>query len=307
MDFRELEYMVEIARCGSLTGAAQSLYVSQPTLTKCVQRIEDSMGISLFSYVGRKMVPTYAGECYLRHAKKLLSEKQLMEQEIQEILLKDKGLLTVGMPPFRCSFTLPEVLPEFRKRYPNVKFSIFEADSSELDAALLSGQIDVAFFHHTQNIKGLQYRSLFHDWLNVIVPKDHPLAVKGLQTGSIALSDLNGHTLLLQGRSQRHGQFLRALLQEHHVVPGEVMESKNIRATASLAAAGYGIAFISGDLSRHWLDHDSNYYLFPLSDCDAALDMVAAWREGHAPNDYAEAFISLVQKIYQEQIGRDCV
>lgn len=69
-------------------------------------------------------------------------------------------VLRVGMPPFRCSFALPRVLPEFRRQYPQVQFRILEAPSAELDRKLLEGEIDLAFYMCFSRSDALNYRTL---------------------------------------------------------------------------------------------------------------------------------------------------
>ena len=73
MELHELDYFVTIAQLGNITKAAQQLYVSQPTLTKSLQRLEEEVGLPLFQRTGRRLVLTYAGERYLARAKELLS------------------------------------------------------------------------------------------------------------------------------------------------------------------------------------------------------------------------------------------
>lgn len=295
MDFRELEYLTAIARCGSLTAAAQALYVSQPTLSKCLQHLEDELGIKLFEYVGRKMLPTYAGQRYLYHAQRLLAQKRELEGEMGEILKLNAGRLQVGMPPFRCSVYLPKVLPEFHQKYPNVEFSILESDSAEIDAALTAGRIDLAFYMSMRRTKGLEYRVLHKDRLYAVMSKDHPLNEKGMREGSLSLLDMADENLLIQGRQQRQGQYVLQELQNKHLVPKSVMESRNIRATTALAANGYGIAFITGELLEN-VSREVPFSAYPLSDCVLPLEMVAAWRESAFLPQYALDFIDLMQK-----------
>ena len=147
MDFKDLEYFAAIARCGNITRAAQQLYVSQPTLSKFLQKLEGDTGLVLFQRAGRRLELTYAGQRYLAHAERLLSQKREMDAELTDLLRADTGVLHVGMPPFRCSFSLPEVLPVFRAQFPQVQFRIEEAPSAELDHKLLEGEIDLAFLY----------------------------------------------------------------------------------------------------------------------------------------------------------------
>ena len=185
MDFKDLEYFAAIARCGNITRAAQQLYVSQPTLSKFLQKLEGDTGLVLFQRAGRRLELTYAGQRYLAHAERLLSQKREMDAELTDLLRADTGVLHVGMPPFRCSFSLPEVLPAFRAQFPQVQFRIEEAPSAELDRKLLEGEIDLAFYMSFARHPGLSYRVLRRDRMYAVFGKGHPLEQAAAREGII--------------------------------------------------------------------------------------------------------------------------
>ena len=274
MDFKDLEYFAAIARCGNITRAAQQLYVSQPTLSKFLQKLEGDTGLVLFQRAGRRLELTYAGQRYLAHAERLLSQKREMDAELTDLLRADTGVLHVGMPPFRCSFSLPEVLPAFRAQFPQVKFRIEEAPSAELDRKLLEGEIDLAFYMSFARHPGLSYRVLRRDRMYAVFGKGHPLEQAAAREGSFAWEWLEGQTLLLQNQTQRQG---------------------HIRAAAALAANGYGIGFLSGELLEH-LNIAVPFNAFPLRDCTLPLESVAAWRAGNYLPRYALAFIERMEQ-----------
>lgn len=192
MDFKDLEYFAAIARCGNITRAAQQLYVSQPTLSKFLQKLEGDTGLVLFQRAGRRLELTYAGQRYLAHAERLLSQKREMDAELTDLLRADTGVLHVGMPPFRCSFSLPEVLPAFRAQFPQVQFRIEEAPSAELDRKLLEGEIDLAFYMSFARHPGLSYRVLRRDRMYAVFGKGHPLEQAAAREGSFAWEWLEG-------------------------------------------------------------------------------------------------------------------
>ena len=296
MDFRELEYFTAIARCGNITHASRQLYVSQPTLSKFLQKLEGELGLELFQRNGHRLELTYAGQRYLAHAEHLLSQKRELDAEMTDILRSDVGVLHVGMPTFRCSFSLPPVLPIFREEFPQVQFRIVEASSAVLDQKLLNGEIDLAFYMSFERLNGLSYRVLKKDRMYVLLAKGHPLERQAEAEGSFAPEWLNGQTLLLQNRAQRQGRYLLQLLQEKQVRPAEILESSNIRATAALAANGYGIAFLSGVLLEH-LEQRTAFRAYPLRDCGLQIESVAAWRTGNYLPRYAQRFIELMENV----------
>ena len=175
MDFKELEYFSTIVKCGNLTHAARQLYVSQPTLSKFLQKLEEDLGLVLFQRGSRRLKLTYAGQRYYAHVERILSQKREMDAEMTDILRSDRGVLYVGIPPFRCSFSLTKVLPIFHKEFPQVQFRIVEAPSAVLDQKLLKGEIDLAFYMSFERITGLSYQVMHSDKMYAILSKGHPL------------------------------------------------------------------------------------------------------------------------------------
>lgn len=187
MDFKELEYFSTIVKCGNLTHAARQLYVSQPTLSKFLQKLEEDLGLVLFQRGSRRLKLTYAGQRYYAHVERILSQKCEMDAEMTDILRSDRGVLYVGIPPFRCSFSLPKVLPIFHKEFPQVQFRIVEAPSAVLDQKLLNGEIDLAFYMSFERITGLSYQVMHSDKMYAILSKGHPLEAKAAQIGEFSL------------------------------------------------------------------------------------------------------------------------
>lgn len=96
MDFKELTYVLALARNESITKAAQELYLTQPALTRFLQRLESSVGQPLFCRLGNRLVPTYAGEKYIERAQEILFLKKQLDEEMQDIAQNHRGQLRIG-------------------------------------------------------------------------------------------------------------------------------------------------------------------------------------------------------------------
>ena len=142
-------------------------------------------------------------------------------------------------------------------------------------------------------LMGIYYFARKHKALSFTL---HPLEAKAAQIGEFSLEWLAGQTLLLQNRTQRQGQYILQELEKRHIQPAEILESSNIRAAAALAANGYGIGFLSGELLEH-LELDIPFGAYPLQDCALHIESVAAWRTGDYLPRYAQAFIKLMEQV----------
>ena len=124
--------------------------------------------------------------------------------------------------------------------------------------------------------------------------------------GSFAWEWLEGQTLLLQNQTQRQGQYILQELRSRRLHPAEILESSNIRAAAALAANGYGIGFLSGELLEH-LNNAVPFNAFPLRDCTLPLESVAAWRAGNYLPRYALAFIERMEQLENQKYNNSAL
>ena len=147
---------------------------------------------------------------------------------------------------------------------------------------------------------GLSYRVLRRDRMYAVFGKGHPLEQAAAREGSFAWEWLEGQTLLLQNQTQRQGQYILQELRSRRLHPAEILEGSNIRAAAALAANGYGIGFLSGELLEH-LNNAVPFNAFPLRDCTLPLESVAAWRAGNYLPRYALAFIERMEQLENQK------
>ena len=185
MDFKDLSYVIAIAKTQNITKAADMLYVTQPTLTKFLQNLEREMGQKLFKKLGNRFVLTYAGERYVAKATEILNLKKELDQEMGDIIRQNAGLLKIAFPTMRGTYMLPCTLPIFRSLYPHVRLEIREAHSSLLEGLLLNGDADLAFFNLPVKNPDIDYQIISHEEVVLVLGNDHPLKNKGIKKGPV--------------------------------------------------------------------------------------------------------------------------
>lgn len=299
MDFRDLTYVLAIAKHQNITKAADSLYLSQPTLTKFLQSLEKELGQKLFRKLGNKFLLTYAGERYIAKANEILLIKKELDSELNDIVKNNVGILKVAFPVMRGTYMLPCTLPIFHSLYPNVKLDIVEANSGQLESMILNGETDLAFFNLPIHSNILDYDIISHEEILLVLSHNHPLAEKGVLTGHskypwMDLKLLKEDKFILQVPEQRTRQIVDGLLKKEEITPNIILETRNIQASLLLAAKGYGACFICETHMKH-IQTDLAPRYFSVGNPATTVDFVAAYRKNAYLPYHAKEYIKIVK------------
>lgn len=299
MDFKELVYVLAIAKYQNITKAADSLYVTQPTLTKFLQNLEKELGQKLFRKLGHRFVLTYAGERYVKKATEILNLKKELDQEMGDIIKNNQGSLKIAFPVMRGTYMLPCTLPVFNSLYPNVRLNILEADSSSLENMLISGEIDLAFFNLPIKNPNIDYEVIGHEELLLLISSQNPLSdcgvkKEGLNYPWMDLRLLEKEPFIMQIPGQRTRQVVDQLFKEYHIEPNIKLQTSNIMAEAALASKGYGCCFVTESHLRHIKPLD-NVCFFSVGSPQTVVDFVAAFRRGSYLPYHAREYITIVR------------
>ncbi|MBQ0001270.1 MAG: LysR family transcriptional regulator [Clostridiales bacterium] len=303
MDFREINYILAIARHQNITRAADSLFISQPTLSKFLISLENDLGLKLFRKVGHKYFLTYAGERYVAKASEILRLKQDLDGELSEIRKTNAGTLSIGFTPLRCTYMLPAALPIFREKYPNVKLNLTEAVSSELDNILAGGKLEVGFsLRPLQANPRMDYETIMTEQLYLCTKKGHPVSRFAIREAGekyprLDPSLLKDECLLRLTSAQRTGSILDNILQQLDFTFADTMEIRSIPAIRTLIASGYGISFLfESHLKQMAPGEDIDCYRFSKE--PVTSDFVAIMRKGSYISEYAAEFIQIIRDLY---------
>lgn len=262
----DLEKMVAIAEEGSMAKAAQKLYITQPALSKCLAKVEDTLGESLFIRRPSGLVLTYAGECLVKKAYQLLKLYDDVEIEFCELNQMRKGVLKLGCAERIGALVLPELLKHFKLRYPNIWINIVEENSMVLEEKLLLGALDIAILCLPLKNSNVNYHVFYEEPIYVALPCDHPLNAKvyqkvGEELGYIDLQNLRGAGFILTKsfkKTRMAADRLLYNLEDDYMV---IMESQNIETVIRLVANGLGISLIPNIYSKVYRTGDKiNYY-----------------------------------------------
>ena len=299
MDFKDLTYVIAIARYQNITRAADSLYITHPTLTKFLQNLEKSLGQKLFKKLGNRFVLTYAGERYVAKATEILNLKKELDREMGDIIRNNAGSLKIAFPTMRGTYMLPCTLPIFHSLYPNVNLEILEAHSSLLENMILEGETDLAFFNLPVKSPDIDYDIISHEEVLLVMSAADPLAHSGIQKEGckypwIDIHSLQDHGFILQIPGQRTRQTVDQLLRETGFTPTIRLQTSNIPASVELASKGYGVCFVTETHLKH-IHLEKKLAYFSVGNPCTTVDFVAAFRRGSYIPYHAKEYIKIVR------------
>jgi len=241
LEIRHLRLLTAVAEEGSVTEAGRRLHVTQSALSHQLRDAEERLGTALFLRLGKKMVPTPAGERLLDSARKVLDELTCAEAQIEGLNGGTRGVIRVSTECYTCYHWLPPVMKKFQAKFPRVSLNIvLEATARPLDA-LLEGKLDVAVTTaRLPRNKNVQLTPICDDeWVIVIAPKHRLAAAPHIQP-----RDLAGETVFCYPPKEE-STLLHKILHPAGVVPERVLEMPLTESIIEMAAAGLGVAFLA--------------------------------------------------------------
>lgn len=241
MELHQLRYFVTVVREGTFTRAAERLYITQPSLSEQIRKLETELGSPLFQRLGRRLALTSAGDALLPHAEKVVLEVEEARSRVQEVRGLRLGRLSVGVLPSAGARLLPKFLAEFRVQHPGVEVVLREEDSSaDLEQMVHDGVLDLAIVHLPARRPDLDAVLLVRDPLVMVVPPEHPLGDRR----SVLLAELAEERFV----AMRPGHGLRHLLQrmcrQAGFEPRVVFETAQLGSLVGLVLAGMGVTVL---------------------------------------------------------------
>ncbi len=293
MELRQLRYLVALADERHFTRAAERTHIAQPALSQQIRRLEDELGTPLVERTTRRVAMTEAGEVLVARARRVLSEIEAANSELQGLKGLLSGRVTVGAMHTMGPIDVSLVLARFRERHPGVELTVREQASEELAELLRVDELDLAFLSVTERVEshGLGLRRLVLEELVTVLPKDHPLA-----TGRrVRMAELVNEEFI----SYRPGARLRELLvsaaHQAGFEPRITLESNESERIRRLVARGLGVAVLPrSDAERA----DAEVATVALVEPTLARDITLAWREGRRQSPAAAEFLELARATF---------
>lgn len=289
MEFRQLQYAIQIAAERNFSRAADKLHIAQPSLSQQLSKLEKELGVLLFKRSTNSVELTYAGSVFVEKAQQIIDMADQLRREMEDIADMRKGRLVVGSLQMTGTHVLPYVLPAFREAYPDIEIVLVEDSTRNLEQLTASGGTDVSLLTLPLVEQSLAYQPLVDEELWLAVPPDSLLA-RGDRRIPVSIASLADQPFVLLKKGQGFRAIAHELCRKAGFEPRVVFESGNINTVQSLVAAGMGIAFVPSMMRQD--DWQGRAPVYLTIEGRPTRTLVIAYRKGRYLSNAAEAFIA---------------
>ncbi len=239
-DLGDLQAMVAVVEQGGFRAAAEALSLSQPALSRRIEKLEQALNVRLFERTTRRVTLTLVGREFAARARALLAEVESSLLGIGDPAVTHGGEVTVACVPSAAHYFLPAVIGRFHAQYPNVRVKIVDEGANAVLHSVASGEADFGLnFIGTQEAD-LKFEPLLRDPFVLACRRDHPLA----RRRSVAWAELGKHTLVALARSSGNRLLLDLALADTPVRPAAFYEVRHVSGMLALVEAGLGVAAV---------------------------------------------------------------
>jgi len=298
MNFNHLLIFQKVAEHRHFTRAAEDLYISQPAVSKQIRELEKSLGLSLFSQIGRKIYLTEAGEILYDYARRIFALTDEVETHLAEMRDLERGRLALGASTTIGIYLLPEVLGQYRACYPRIELSLDIANADLIQSHLLNNLVELALVEGSVTHPELTSEVWQADELVLIAAPESPLA----QQEALSLHDILEAPFLVREQGSGTREAFEAALTERNLPPvTPFMELGSTEAIKKAVAAGLGISFVS----THTIQLEvaaGLLHIVPLRDFQLVRQLYIAYPRQRRLSRASRAFLALLQRNLQHEL-----
>jgi len=297
MNLRDLQYLVALAEHRHFGRAAEASFVSQPTLSTQIKKLEDELGVSLVERTPRKVLLTETGREIARRARGVLSEVDEIKAIAQRTRDPESGTLRLGIFPTLGPYLLPHLVPMVRQRFPRLELLLVEDKTEQVIRMLREGSLDVGVLALPLHEDSLHTEFLFEEPFVLAVPENHPLAHKKHR---LKLADLQDESLLLleDGHCMRD----QALEVCHLAGAGERsgFRATSLETLRQMVAANVGITLLPTLAIKPPVARTDNVHLVEFAGHPPSRRIALVWRKSSSVGNFLKLFADVVRAIPPE-------
>lgn len=287
-----------VANAGNISKAAKELYISQPAISKSIQKLEESLGCKLFSRSSRGVVLTEEGNLLYGHVRDAFETLTLGEDKLKRSIELGVGHLRIGVSTTLCKYMLLPYLKEFIKRNPHISISINCQSTNETLKLLDDNKIDIGLIGKPDNPKTIQFYYLDNIKDIFVATGDYlsHLSQRGIKEDEI----LQNSTLMLLDKNNMTRQYIDDYLQENQITIADSIDISNMDLLIDFAKIGVGVACVIKSFVKKELE-DGTLTEIPLGIPIHEREVGFAYKNNLKPSKSLQTFIDFYENYHPEE------
>jgi DNA-binding transcriptional LysR family regulator len=287
---RQIRYFVAVAEQGSVSATAQSISISQSTITETIQELEIDLGFRLFERHARGVELTLKGHQFLRHARKILTDVQDARRALRGEIAEGSGRLALGVTPLVAGYVLSDLVNGFNGAFPEVNVETVEESSQYLEHLLVGGELDVAVMVLPVNMyaPALQTElvevSAYRMWL--------PLGHRATRKVRVSFRDLDEDTPYVLLTIDQVAQTVEAAWRDLGIRPKVALRTSSVEAVRGLVASGGHVAVMPDLTYRPWSLDGDKVEARLIAEELPPVEVAVAWRRGFPLSTTVTGFVN---------------
>ena len=293
-NLRQIEVFRAVMVTGSIRGAAQLLFVSQPAVSRLLSHTEARVGFPLFERIRGRLHATAEAKKLFHEVEQVYAGVQRVNELAQELREHQEGILNLVASPSVGQMVLPMAIAEYRHHNPQVKLTFQYLGHNPLMERLLNRQADLALTILPMNHPNLEMEEVGRGRLVCICPYNHPLA----RRATLSVADLLPFALISYDRSSPFGAMVAALFEAKGETVRAAIEVGSPQNACALVQAGAGIALVDEFSARSWAA--SKFVVRPVADAPVLRASLARLRT-EPMSRIAQGFVEVLQDVMQKE------
>ena len=289
LNLDQLRIFHAVAQSRSFTRAADLVNLTQPGISKHIKQMEEYFGLRLFDRTGKKVTLTEPGQILYEASREIMATMDAAERRIDDVKGLHGGKLRLGTSFPVGVYLLPNVLAEFRRRFPAVEVKLEISVSETIETKLLANELDLGLLSHVTRDSRLLAKVFMTDELVVIVPGIHKWATKR----RIRPQDLAGETFIVAARGAGTRTVVEERLNALGIVLPHVLEFGNLEGVKHAVEAGLGVSIQARSVVQREIAGGS-LQAIRLAGMKATIDFFYAFRKGAHLSNAAKALVELL-------------
>ena len=296
MEINQLLVFLEVAKLKSFTGAAKSLHLSQPAISKMIRLLEEELGVALFNRSTHHVELTDYGLAIQGQVSELVRCFRSIHVELNDVTYLKKGSICIGIPPMVGETFFPRVIGLFHQKYPQIKIKLIEVGSKKVEAGVEDGTLDVGVAVLPVKENAVEVFEFAKNPLMVIVSRQHALASRE----QVSLGELRDESFVFYHRDFGLYGLIYDACVNTGFEPEVICETSQWNFMAKVVAAQLGIALLPQRVCQELQQQDANIKAIALASPDIYWHLALIWKKGVYVSNAAKIWINFTKNQFAD-------